>query len=105
MTDESRIQYKFMIPAGLKAALEESAKLSYRSLSAEIILRLTESVRDRKDVSDDPLENETRHLEAEIAMAESQRMEADMRMHQIMSRLEDLKEKRAAKSANTPVDQ
>jgi hypothetical protein len=41
---EERVQYKFMIPATLKAALENAAEVNRRSLSAEIIDRLENSV-------------------------------------------------------------
>lgn len=44
MSDPERIQYKLMIPAGLKEQLEEAAHGNRRSLSAEIIERLTFSV-------------------------------------------------------------
>jgi hypothetical protein len=37
-------QLKFRVPAGLKAALEESAASNHRSLNAEIIARLEESL-------------------------------------------------------------
>lgn len=40
MTDNERIQYKFMIPAPLKKRLEDAAHDNRRSLSAEIIARL-----------------------------------------------------------------
>lgn len=40
MSGDERVQYKFMIPSGLKARLEEAAHNSRRSLSAEIIARL-----------------------------------------------------------------
>jgi hypothetical protein len=40
MTEEDRVQYKFMIPASLKARLEDAAHSHRRSLSAEIIHRL-----------------------------------------------------------------
>lgn len=40
MTEIERVQYKLMLPAQLKSALEESAHDNRRSLSAEIITRL-----------------------------------------------------------------
>lgn len=43
MSDSDRIQYKFMIPAPLKAKLEDAAHGNRRSLSAEIIARLESS--------------------------------------------------------------
>jgi rRNA-processing protein FCF1 len=51
MPEPERIQYKFMIPAPLKEALEEAAHQSRRSLSAEIIARLTESFDPKAKVS------------------------------------------------------
>lgn len=44
MSDDPRIQYKFMIPESLKAALEDAAHDHRRSLSAEIIARLQASL-------------------------------------------------------------
>lgn len=44
MTSDQRVQFKLMLPAGLKVALEERAHVNRRSLSAEIIDRLTESL-------------------------------------------------------------
>ncbi|MCW0983066.1 hypothetical protein OK142_19765 [Agrobacterium sp. BT-220-3] len=44
MSDPERIQYKLMVPADLKEQLEEAAHGNRRSLSAEIIERLTFSV-------------------------------------------------------------
>lgn len=43
MSDDPRIQYKFMIPESLKTALEDAAHDNRRSLSAEIIARLQAS--------------------------------------------------------------
>lgn len=43
MSEDDRVQYKFMIPASLKARLEEQAHDNRRSLSAEIISRLEQS--------------------------------------------------------------
>lgn len=40
MSEIERVQYKFMIPVHMKAALEEAAHDNRRSLSAEIISRL-----------------------------------------------------------------
>ena len=44
MSEDSRVQYKFMIPTALKARLEDAAHNSRRSLSAEIIERLEASL-------------------------------------------------------------
>lgn len=44
MTTDERVQFKLMLPSGLKVALEERAHVNRRSLSAEIIARLTESL-------------------------------------------------------------
>ena len=44
MADEERIQFKFMIPKLLKTALEDAAHENRRSLSAEIVARLEESI-------------------------------------------------------------
>ncbi|WP_428029815.1 Arc family DNA-binding protein [Ancylobacter sp.] len=43
MSEDDRVQYKFMIPASLKARLEDQAHENRRSLSAEIISRLEQS--------------------------------------------------------------
>jgi hypothetical protein len=43
MSDDDRVQYKFMIPAALKARLEDAAHENRRSLSAETIARLEAS--------------------------------------------------------------
>ncbi|MCL4217738.1 MAG: Arc family DNA-binding protein [Candidatus Hydrogenedentes bacterium] len=40
MSEDPRIQYKFMIPASMKQRLEDAAHENRRSLSAEIISRL-----------------------------------------------------------------
>ncbi len=45
MSERDRVQFKFMIPADLKEALEQAAHEERRSLSAEIIARLEESFR------------------------------------------------------------
>ena len=44
MADDPRLQFKFMIPASLKAKLEDAAHDNRRSLSAEIVARLEESL-------------------------------------------------------------
>lgn len=44
MSQDERVQYKFMIPADLKKRLEDSAAEGRRSLSQEIVMRLEESV-------------------------------------------------------------
>lgn len=44
MTTDERVQFKLMLPASLKASLEDEAHRNRRSLSAEIIARLTESL-------------------------------------------------------------
>jgi septal ring factor EnvC (AmiA/AmiB activator) len=44
MSENDRVQFKFMIPAYLKLALEDAAHDNRRSLSAEIIARLEESI-------------------------------------------------------------
>jgi Icc-related predicted phosphoesterase len=44
MSESKRVQYKFMIPEDLKKALEEAAEYNRRSLSAEIVERLQQSV-------------------------------------------------------------
>lgn len=43
MSEEERVQFKLMLPADLKAHLEENARINRRSLSAEIIERLEAS--------------------------------------------------------------
>jgi hypothetical protein len=65
MTQDERVQYKFMIPKALKQELEEAAGGARRSLSAEIILRLYESLADMPEISEDPVENELYRLEGE----------------------------------------
>ncbi len=44
MEDVEKVQFKFMIPARLKAELEELAYKNRRSLSAEIVARLESAV-------------------------------------------------------------
>lgn len=44
MSDEAKIQYKMLLPAPLKEALEEQAHQNKRSLSQEIITRLQASI-------------------------------------------------------------
>lgn len=42
MTQEDRVQYKFMIPVGLKSRIEDAARKNRRSVSAEIVGTLEE---------------------------------------------------------------
>lgn len=42
MSDDGRVQYKFMIPAALKSRIEEAAHSNRRSLSAEVVSALEE---------------------------------------------------------------
>ena len=44
MSDIERVQYKFMMPVHMKEALEEAAHDNRRSLSAEIISRLYQTL-------------------------------------------------------------
>lgn len=92
MADEERVQYKFMIPVSLKEALEKAAHRSFRSLSAEIIVRLKESVRDRLEVSDDPLVNERIHLETELQAIEAQQSMVAAKRYELTSRLHSVRE-------------
>ena len=90
MADESRVQYKFMMPAALRRQLEESAYRARRSLSAEVVLRLEDSLRERGDVSDDPLENELHSLMRERNIADVERKELEFRIEQLDQRLQSL---------------
>ncbi|MCM2440570.1 hypothetical protein HGO34_12675 [Agrobacterium vitis] len=49
MTETERVQYKIMLPADLKARLEEAAHENRRSLSAEIISRLEAAYADQTE--------------------------------------------------------
>ncbi|WP_136686180.1 lysine N(6)-hydroxylase/L-ornithine N(5)-oxygenase family protein [Falsirhodobacter xinxiangensis] len=102
MTDDERIQYKFLIPADLKAALEDRARRSYRSLSAEVILRLRESVRDRELVSDDPLANEQAMIERELAAAEADMQMNRMRHAELQQRLNTVRQMRERSEPRLP---
>lgn len=44
MSEDAKVQYKMLIPAPLKEALEEQAHQNKRSLSQEIIARLQASI-------------------------------------------------------------
>lgn len=44
MSEPEKLQFKFLIPAELKASLEKEAHKNRRSLSAEIIQRLQDSL-------------------------------------------------------------
>jgi hypothetical protein len=73
MAKDERVQYKFMIPADLKQRLERAAVDARRSLSAEIILRLEDSIDKKPALSNDPLINERDFLETLLS---SRRLEA-----------------------------
>lgn len=88
MSDSDRVQYKFMIPADLKDQLEEAAARSRRSLSAEIIVRLTESVRKRHVVSDDPLINQREMLRSELVASQAHIEAAQHQIQDLMQRLD-----------------
>lgn len=51
MVEKERVQFKLMVPAELKARLEDAAHEARRSLSAEIIARLEESLQPTSDRS------------------------------------------------------
>ncbi|WP_102897202.1 Arc family DNA-binding protein [Phaeobacter piscinae] len=46
MTQDDRVQYKFMMPVGLKSRIEQAAHDNHRSLSAEVVARLEDSFSD-----------------------------------------------------------
>ena len=93
MSDEARVQYKFMIPAPLKAALEDLAHKSHRSLSAEIIMRLNESVQTRDMVTDDPDVAEYQRLQRTVEMLGLEAEHSRKRLMDAAHRMEIIKHK------------
>ncbi|MCJ9672916.1 MULTISPECIES: Arc family DNA-binding protein [unclassified Neorhizobium] len=74
MSEDDRVQFKLMVPATLKARLEEVASANRRSLSAEMIARLEATLGrptgDDEYLSVDDLRNEIDLLRWRIAMWE-----------------------------------
>lgn len=75
MSDDPRIQYKFMIPASMKQRLEDAAHENRRSLSAEIISRL-ETTLEMDDYVPGP-NVQTDETALELARALVQRLEQE----------------------------
>ncbi|MDR2309785.1 MAG: Arc family DNA-binding protein [Brucellaceae bacterium] len=65
MSEEVRVQFKFMIPSSLKLKLEEAAHDKRRSLSAEIIARLENSL-SSPAVGDTDVSKELAEMKQEI---------------------------------------
>jgi hypothetical protein len=95
--DASKKQDQFIVrlPEGMRDKIKLAAEKSNRSMNAEIVLRLTESLRDRKEVSDDPLDNEKRFLQMRLQEVEARLMMDQSNVHQIRLQLEQLNEKQA----------
>lgn len=82
---DARLQFKFLIPAPLKAQLEEAAAAARRSLSAEIIARLEATFADGGLVTRD--------------QAKASMQLLDQQLQPVLARIEEL-ERRVGKAGS-----
>lgn len=104
MKQADRIQYKLMLTPDLKKRLEHAAVEAHRSLSAEINLRLEDSLRKIEAISDDPQKNELVMLEIQLRQLEAEHMHVAARRDDIGQRLAAIRAEIASRAAQSKAD-